>query len=272
MKMKNKINLMFALILGTIVSKSQSIDNQVINSAGGGGSVGATGYEAYYNIGETVINTINNGTISIVTQGFLQPDIIGNFGLTAGSVASNITCLGKTDGFINITTTLSTISGPLSQPAYSVTYYWSPSSVCPTNDCASINGLVAGTYSVLVVSSCTSASVPIDSVKIQNLVIKDNFEPCILEIFNGITPNNDGHNDFFYLGNIDQYPDNVVDIYNRWGQHLDHITGYNNMDKKWAGTLNGSSNPAPAGTYFYIINLGDKKSKLIKGWIELLRE
>ncbi len=270
MKMKNKINLIIALAFGMVsISKSQSIDIQVINSAGGGGSVGATGVEAYYNIGETVIAT-NSSSFAIATQGFLQPNIIGKYGLTATPYYNGVSCIGKTDGHITVTATLSSVSGILSQNSYSLSYYWSPSSLCPTNDCATINNLIPGTYSVLVVSSCTTAGVPIDSVKIQNIVITDNFSPCLLEIFNGVTPNGDGHNDFFYIGNIDQYPNNVVDIFNRWGQQLAHVPGYNNVDKKWAGTLNGSDNLAPTGTYFYIINLDNKSSKPIKGWIELL--
>jgi gliding motility-associated-like protein len=122
-----------------------------------------------------------------------------------------------------------------------------------------------------VVSQCTAAASPIDSIKIQNIVIADNTSPCLIEVFNGVTPNGDGHNDYFHIGNIDQYTNNTVDIFNRWGQSLAHIEGYDNVNKKWAGTLNGSSNLAPSGTYFYIINLNDKSSsKPIKGWIELL--
>ena len=85
-----------------------------------------------------------------------------------------------------------------------------------------------------------------------------------------MTPNGDGLNDFFYIKNIDQYPDNVVDIYNRWGQQLAHIPGYNNIDKKWDGTINDTKTPAATGTYFYVIDLGKGSKKPLKGWLELL--
>ena len=270
MKMKTKINFIIALIFGIIsISKSQSIPIQVLNSAGGGGSVGTTGVEAYYNIGETVIAT-NSGSFATVTQGFLQPDIVGKFGLTASPYYNGVSCFGKTDGFCAIT---ASISGIIPQSQFNIAYYWSPSSICPTNDCATVNGLTAGTYSCLVVSQYTGTlTVPVDSVKIQNIVINDNSSPCLLEIFNGVTPNGDGHNDFFYIGNIDQYPDNVVDIYNRWGQQLAHITNYNNVDKKWAGTINDSGTLAPSGTYFFVISLSAKDSKPTKGWLELIHK
>lgn len=268
--MKNKISFIVALVFGIItVSKSQDIPIQVLNSAGGGGSVGTTGVEAYYNIGETVIAT-NSSSFAIATQGFLQPCFIGEYGLWATTAFNGVSCVGKTDGLIAISPTVSsTVPGVLSS-AFVYSYYWSPASICPTNDCATVNGLPPGTYSVLVISQYTgAAAIPDDSLTITDIIISDNFSPCLLEIFNGVTPNGDNHNDYFHIGNIDQYPDNTVDIYNRWGQIISHIEKYDNIDRKWSGTLNGSGT-APSGTYFYIIHLNDKKSKPIKGWIELL--
>ena len=266
MKMKNKISLIISLIFGIVaISKSQSIPIQVINSAGGGGPVGTTSVEVYYNIGETVIATVSDGNTTI-TQGFLQPDIVGQFGLTASPLFNGVTCLDKSDGVIKIN---ASVSGLLPQSSYTYAYYWYPPSICPSNDCDKVNGLVPGTYSVLVVSTCTATSA-VDSVSIQNIIILGSSEPCVLEVFNGMTPNGDGLNDFFYIKNIDQYPDNVVDIYNRCGQQLAHIPGYNNIDKKWDGTINDTKTPAATGTYFYVIDLGKGSKKPLKGWLELL--
>jgi len=36
-----------------------------------------------------------------------------------------------------------------------------------------------------------------------------------LEIFNEISPNNDGANDFFVIQGLQNFPDNVLRIYNR---------------------------------------------------------
>lgn len=269
MNMKSKISLIIVLVLGIAgISRSQSIPIQVLNSAGGGGSVGATGYEAYYNIGETVIATTTGGS-TIVTQGFLQPDIVGKFGLTATAAYNGTSCFNKTDGFINITAIVSGLT-PQAQAEVTYHYYWEPSSVCPTNDCPTVNNLTPGTYSVMVVTDNGTLTIPSDTAMIQNIIITDSNAPCLVEIFNGVTPNGDGHNDYFHIENIEQYPDNVVDIFNRWGQHLAHIPGYNNNDKKWRGTINDTDNLAPSGTYFYIISLGSKNDKPIKGWLELL--
>jgi gliding motility-associated-like protein len=91
-----------------------------------------------------------------------------------------------------------------------------------------------------------------------------------LEIYNGVTPNGDGKNDFFYIGNIDQFPNNIVTIYSRWGQLISRIEKYDNADKKWNGH-DVNNNVAPSGTYFFVIELGDG-SKPIKGWIELINK
>lgn len=266
--MKNKIKIIIGLLFSMIVSKAQDIPIQVINSAGGGGTVSG-GIQVYYNIGETVISTI--GGTNLVTQGFLQPDIIGKFGLTANPVYNpSVSCIGKKDGFIVIT---ASVSGVVPQGAFTYSYYWDPPTLCPNNDCASVHDLAPGTYSVMVIAQYTgtSTSVPLDTVLIPNMVISDSQAPCDLEIFNGMTPNGDGNNDFFYVKNIELYPNNKVDIYNRWGQLLYHADGYDNADKKWKGTMNNSENTVPTGTYFYIIDLGNGKS-LYKGWIELLKK
>ena len=52
---------------------------------------------------------------------------------------------------------------------------------------------------------------------------------------------------------IEQFPNCIVEIYNRWGAKLyTSDPGYTNP---WNGTYNNS--PLPVGTYYYIIDLGD---------------
>lgn len=261
--MRYHLTILIVLIVFGRAS-SQTIAPQVINSAGGGGVVGSTGVEVYYNIGEPIITTIGNG-VNFVTQGFLQPDIAGNFGLVATAFVSPNSCADKTDGSIKVTASM---SGLTTQSAVNIFYYWSPSSVCPTNTCSTVDSLVAGTYSVMVIAQYTATSTNIDTVSITNLVVSGSSEPCSVSIFNGISPNGDGNNDVFIIDNIDGFPNNRVEIYNRWGQKLFEATKYNNADIAWKGTIKDSEEVAPAGTYFYIIDLGNG-SKPIKGWLEL---
>ena len=67
---------------------------------------------------------------------------------------------------------------------------------------------------------------------------------------NGFSPNSDGYNDKWIIDFIDQFPESVVEVYNRWGQQLFRSVGYTTP---WDGTYEG--NPVPVGTYYYIIEL-----------------
>jgi len=97
-----------------------------------------------------------------------------------------------------------------------------------------------------------------DSVRVE--VIKGDK----LFFYSAFTPNNDGDNDFFYIGNVDKYPDNNLKIYNRYGKMIYSATNYLNT---WDGTYLG--NKIPTGTYFYIFTDGvDKK---YQGSVTLLR-
>jgi gliding motility-associated-like protein len=77
-------------------------------------------------------------------------------------------------------------------------------------------------------------------------------------VYNNLTPNGDGINDAFLIAGIEKYPDNVVQIFNRWGNIVSEIKGYNNKEKVFRGfsnsrlTLNNSE-ILPSGTYYYIL-------------------
>ena len=258
--------LIINLMICSLLCKSQSIAPQVINSAGGGGQVGSSNIEVYYNIGEPIISTAGNSN-NVITQGFLQPDIVGYFGLSASALITPNSCADKTDGSIKVT---ASISGA-NPSEFQISYYWTPSSYCQSvTTCSTITDLPAGTYSVMVVSHYigSGTALPDDSVSIPNLIVSGSTEPCQVSIFNGLSPNGDGQNDFFAIDNIEEFPNNRVEIYNRWGQRLAEFKPYDNVNNSWKGTMNGSGTQAPSGTYFYVIDLGNG-TKPIKGWLEL---
>ncbi|NUM51615.1 MAG: gliding motility-associated C-terminal domain-containing protein [Flavobacteriales bacterium] len=82
----------------------------------------------------------------------------------------------------------------------------------------------------------------------------------------GITPNGDGKNDYWIIDFIDQYPNNVVEIYNRWGQLLFRAQPYKN---DWDGTFEGK--PLPVGTYYFVIELNEEGAKPFTGPITIMR-
>jgi gliding motility-associated-like protein len=86
-----------------------------------------------------------------------------------------------------------------------------------------------------------------------------------LNIPNTFTPNGDGINDFWLINGIDNYPNALVQVFNRYGQKVFDSKGY---DHPFDGKSGGSV--LPAGVYYYIINLNSKCS-LLSGSLTILR-
>ncbi|WP_425390708.1 tandem-95 repeat protein [Ekhidna sp.] len=77
-------------------------------------------------------------------------------------------------------------------------------------------------------------------------------------IYQTVSPNGDGMNDYWHIEGIDFYPDNTVTLFDRYNNLVFEINGYNNEDKVWIGNSNtGSNNTLPEGTYFYRISAGE---------------
>lgn len=75
-------------------------------------------------------------------------------------------------------------------------------------------------------------------------------------VYNAVSANEDGLNDYLEIANITNYPNNKLIVFNRWGDVVFEINGYNNTDKVFKG-VNNSGSLLPKGTYFYRLDLGD---------------
>lgn len=83
------------------------------------------------------------------------------------------------------------------------------------------------------------------------------------DIFTGITPNDDGFNDFWTIPLLESHQSNEVFIYNRWGTEVWRTKDYNNTTNYWKGK-NMKDNDVPDGTYYYIVKFdGETKA----GWL-----
>ena len=78
-----------------------------------------------------------------------------------------------------------------------------------------------------------------------------------VRIPNAFSPNGDGLDDTWEIDRIAEYPGSRVIVFNRWGMKLFETTSYS-RNNQWNGTINGQ--PAPLGTYYYLITLGNGKS------------
>ncbi|PBJ11681.1 hypothetical protein BSF42_24080 [Flavobacterium sp. ACN6] len=85
---------------------------------------------------------------------------------------------------------------------------------------------------------------------------------CSIKVLNAFSPNGDEKNSRFYIRGIECYPENTVEIYNRWGVLVFSIDHYDNNDRVFTGYSNGRStvkqtDGLPVGTYFYILKYKD---------------
>jgi large repetitive protein len=88
---------------------------------------------------------------------------------------------------------------------------------------------------------------------------------CVIKVFNAFSPNGDDKNSRFYIQGLECYPDNTVEIYNRWGVLVYDIDKYNNDDRAFKGFSEGrttvkQADGLPVGTYFYILKYKDSES------------
>jgi len=118
-------------------------------------------------------------------------------------------------------------------------------------------------YEICNTDGCASATVTID---VLNKIVP----------YNGISVDGDGKNDYFHIGGIERYPNNVVRIYNRWGVKVFETEGYDNVTRVFRGISNGrvtveQAEKLPQGTYYYVIEYYDSNNnkESLVGWLYL---
>ncbi len=125
----------------------------------------------------------------------------------------------------------------------SVTVLWSPAATLddPSLQNPTASNTINTVYTVTVIdltTGCTNS----DTMTV--------FLYPLIKIPNGFSPNGDTKNEKWIIDYIDQFPDNTVEVYNRWGEQLFFKKGYNGeFDGKFKGK------DLPVGTYYYVINL-----------------
>ncbi|MGI4870364.1 MAG: gliding motility-associated C-terminal domain-containing protein [Janthinobacterium lividum] len=88
-----------------------------------------------------------------------------------------------------------------------------------------------------------------------------------IRIPNVFSPNGDGNDDTWQIENIEQYPDNTVTVFNRWGTKIFSIPNYSRTNE-WHGEYNGQQ--LPIGTYYYVVVTRGALGKQYTGWVMIL--
>jgi gliding motility-associated-like protein len=137
-------------------------------------------------------------------------------------------------------------------PPYS--YLWSFGSINKN-----VNGLPPDDYTVTVTDSLGNDTL---------IHVRINEIPCEISATLVFTPNGDGINDTWSIANLGKYPENLVLVFNRWGQKVyEHSGEY----EPWDGR-DYFGRELEANSYYYII-YGDKDQdkSIIKGSVSIIR-
>ncbi|WP_299799383.1 Ig-like domain-containing protein [uncultured Maribacter sp.] len=99
---------------------------------------------------------------------------------------------------------------------------------------------------------------------------------CDITIENDlINPNT--NNGIFTINNIESFPNNNVQIYNRWGLLVFETKGYDNIGNAFRGISNGQAiisknGKLPAGVYYYLIDYSkNQKTETMNGYLYINR-
>ena len=165
--------------------------------------------------------------------------------MTLSYTVTPASCAEKYDGSI-----ITFVTGG----ANPITYEWGNN-----ENTADIYNLQKGTYSLLIEDG-NGCTLPLESIEVEF----EGYDDCI-EIPSGFTPNNDNIHDEWRIGGIDDYPNILVKVYNRWGQEVFSSSGYN---FRWDGKHNGID--LPTATYYYVIELNES-DKVFNGTVTIKR-
>lgn len=233
----------------------------------------AAGVPSWYGVqtGQTGIGYIFTPTLGSATTPGLYYYVCTYFAdLTFGCASTNFVTftVGATQGpSFTLSPDVTICSGDSAQISVSGSgaymYTWNPAPTIGPQNSASTSTAPSGTmtYTVDVTDGpCTSQGFV--------TVFIDSSVTCGTALYNGLTPNNDGHNDTWIIETAYNTTNTIVMIYNRWGQMVWHTNNYNNTSVVFEGR-NGKGEELPSGTYFYTIQQENREA--VKGWLELTR-
>jgi len=183
-------------------------------------------------------NCIRGASVTVGTQS--SPIIIGV------NEKVDESCEGKSDGKLEVS-----VSGGTAP----YTFLWSNNATTQN-----IKDIAKGNYTLVVTDAIGCSAY-------QSFIVGVKGACTDINIPNSFTPNGDGVNDKWIIRNLDKFPQNTVEIYNRWGQLIFSTSGYNDSNA-WDGTYNGE--PVSSAVYYYFINLGNG-TEILKGTVTVVR-
>jgi len=249
-----------------------SVSNYVVdavptNSSCGGGADGSVfanilsnttpPYSYTWNTGDTTatITNVAPGIYSVTVTDSLSCLQIDTAVVVEGSIVIedsviNTSCPTSGDGSIAVT-----VSGGTAP----YNYAWSNG-----GNTAFLQNVQTGNYSLTVtdVNNC------VGNKTIEVLVDTSGTIECDqLVIYDVFSPNGDGVNDTWIIDGLQDYANNDLQIFNRWGNVVFEANPYDNT---WDGESD-KGELLPSATYYYILKLNDVNKSIYSGPITLIR-
>lgn len=138
-------------------------------------------------------------------------------------------------------------------------YNWSPQEMISDPDADGVNFIAEESFVL-----------NLNAISYEGCEVNDSVFIYVLDLTipGGFSPNNDTHNDIFIIPELYTLSAKIV-FWNRWG---DIVYSSDNYLNDWDGTCQGQfclgSGDLPEGTYFYLLEIGEKQ---IDGFITLKR-
>ncbi|MDT0621043.1 gliding motility-associated C-terminal domain-containing protein [Croceitalea vernalis] len=200
----------------------------------------------------------------------INTDIV--FTITLSNLSMNRAINIEVDDLISDESGFEYVSSTTSNGFYDVlTGVWSIDELLPEQEVSLELTVTVRTFGLLSNTATLMRSTPLDdniSNNTSTVQLNINRSSCVDlgTICNLFTPNGDGINDFLVLVGHENYPNNTLLIYDRYGNNVYASRGYNST---WDGT--GENGNLPKGTYFYILDLVGDGTEATKGWIQIIR-
>lgn len=242
----NKLWIISLVLLPHLGIAQIQLSRQVIAAVG---MEGTGSYLIQSSVGQPEYETFDPDTLYVLTQGFQQPD-------REPMVLNIATIWPDCDNGEGATVVIEGVEGCAYEDPE---FFWEE--VLLTDSV--LFNVQPGQYAVSVFAGIGCL------LDINYTVPEPPIPPCGLEFFNAFTPNGDGENDVWEIGNVvwDRYQQNAVQIYNRWGNLVWEAHDYDNNATVFRGEhQNGSA--LPDGTYYYLV---EADGITYQGFIELLR-
>lgn len=217
-------------------------------------SAGALSQGTYYLTVTDGNGCVQNASVFVDFQDLSTLNANNDSTSTLPNIPVDVAAFANDTGDVN---TITVINGP-----YNGSGSFSPSGVysyTPNTGFTGVDSVIYELCDPVCVNACERATIYI--------TIDDRLP---VDVPNGFSPNGDGFNDYFVIDNLEQYPENRIIIFNRWGDEVYKASPYQN---DWDGSSTNAQlklrgGKVVDGTYFFILDLGEGVEP-INSYVEL---